>query len=182
MIDSEVMRLRRLRNTALRARALARALDPDPARRNSMFSRSAVSCWRITRVLTGWLRAHPYLSYQQGPSETRGFYDRVSTGLLGAVARYRGRSLQTFSGELQRVARGLDDARALTWSSELSDTLGRAQMQIRSLIQELEAEAHKEAHKEGASRDATIARVDRRVGEGRDGGSSVAENWPYLAI
>jgi hypothetical protein len=178
MIDTEVMRLRRLRNTALRARALAAALDPDSARRNSVFSRSAVSCWRITRVITGWLRAHPYLSYQQGPSEMRGFYDRLSTGLLGAVAHYRGRSLQTFSSELQRVARELDDARALTLSSELSDTLGRAQMQIRSLIQELDADAHQE----GASRDATIARVGMRVGDRRDGASSVAGNWPYLAI
>jgi hypothetical protein len=179
MIDTEVMRLRRLRNTVLRARALAGVLDPDPARRNStIFSRSAVSCWRISCVITGWLRAHPYLSYQQGPSEMRGFYDRLSTGLLGAVARYHGRSPQTFSTELQRVARGLDDARALTWSSELSDTLGRAQMQIRSLIQELNADAHKER----ASRDATTARVDMRVGNGRDGASSVAGDWPYLAI
>jgi hypothetical protein len=178
MIDSEVMRLRRLRNTALRARALAAALDPDSARRSSVFSRSSVNCWRITRVITGWLRAHPYLSYHQGPSEMRGLYDRLSTGLLGAVARYRGRSLQTFSSELQRVARELDDARALTWSSELSDTLGRAQIQIRSLIQELDADARKE----GASRDATMARVDLRVGDGREGPGSVAGNWPYLAI
>jgi hypothetical protein len=178
MIDTEVMRLRRLRNTLLRARALARALDPDSARHNSLFSRSAVSCWRISRVITGWLRAHPYLSYQQGPSEMRALYDRLSTGLLGAVARYRGRSLQIFSSELQRVARGLDDARALTWSSELSDTLGRTQMQIRSLIQELDADAYKE----GAPRDATTARVDMRAGNAHDGASSVAENWPYLVI
>jgi hypothetical protein len=178
MIDSEVMRLRRLRNTALRARALAVALDPDSARRNSVFSRSSLNCWRISRVITGWLRAHPYLSYHQGPSAMRGFYDRLSAALLGVFARYRGRSLQTFSGELRQVARGLDDARALTWSSELSDTLGRAQTQIRTLIQELDADAHKE----GASRDATMARVDLRVGDGRDGASSVAGNWPYLAI
>src|ERR1700719_2128341 len=119
MIDTEVMRLRQLRNTALKARALAAALDSDPARRNSVFSQSAVSCWRIARVITGRLRAHPYLSYQRGPSAVRGVYDRLSAGLLSGIARYRGRSAQTFSRELQRVARGLDDARALTWSSDL---------------------------------------------------------------
>jgi len=32
----------------------------------------------------------------------------------------------------------LDDARALTWSSELSDSLGRSQTQIRALIKELD--------------------------------------------
>ena len=38
------------------------------------------------------------------------------------------------------------------------------------------------ARNEGASRDATMARVDLRVGDGRDGPGSVAGNWPYLAI
>src|ERR1700682_5942014 len=104
MIDAEVMRLRRLRNAALKARAVAAALDADPGHRSSsVFSRSAVNCWRISRVITGWLRAHPYLSYQQGPSEARGVYDRLSAGVQSAVARSRGRSRQTLSGELLRV-------------------------------------------------------------------------------
>jgi hypothetical protein len=182
MIDTEVMRLRQLRNTALKARALAAALDAtldsDPARRSSVFSRSAVTSWRIARVITGWLRAHPYLSYQRGPSEVRGVYDRFSAGLLSAIARYRGRSAQTFSRELQRVARGLDDARALTWSADLSDTLGRAQMQIRTLIKELDADAPNEV----ASRHEAPARVEKRTADGRDDAGSVAANWPYLAI
>jgi hypothetical protein len=178
MIDTEVMRLRRLRNTALKARALASALDSDPARHNSVFSRSAVSCWQIARMITGSLRAHPYLSYQRGPSEVRGLYDRLSAGFLSAIARYRGRSLQTFSREMQRVARGLEDARALTWSSDLSDTLGRSQMQIRTLIKELDADAPNEV----ASRHEALARVETRSADGRDDAGSVAGNWPYLAI
>jgi hypothetical protein len=178
MIDTEVMRLRRLRNTALKARALAAALDSDPARRSSVFSRSAVTSWRIARVTTGWLRAHPYLSYQRGPSEVRGAYDRLSAGMLSAVARYRGRSLQTLSRELQRVARELDDARALTWSSDLSDTLGRSQMQIRTLIKELDADTRAEV----PSRHETLARVETRTGNRRDDAGSVAGNWPDLAI
>jgi hypothetical protein len=178
MIDHEVIRLRRLRNTALRARAVAAALDSDPARRNSVFSRSAVRSWQIARVITGWLRAHPYLNYRRGPSEMRGFYDRLSAGLLAGIARTRGRSLQIFSRELQRVARELDDARALTWSSDLSDTLGRSQIQIRTLIKELDADARNEA----GSRQETVARIVTRTGNVRDVAGGVAVNWPYLAI
>jgi hypothetical protein len=178
MIDTEVTRLRRLRNTALRARAVAAALDSDSARRGSVFSRGAVNCWRIARVITGLLRAHPYLSYQRGPSEVRGVYVRVSAGLLGGIARYRGRCHQTFSDELRRVARELDDARALTWSSDLSDTLGRSQTQIRGLMKELDAGAHNES----GSRHETAPRVETRIGAVQEDSGSVAGNWPYLAI
>src|SRR5258707_14837663 len=103
MIDSEVTRLRRLRNTTLRARAVAATLDSEPARRDSVFSRGAVSCWQIARIITGLLRAHPYLSYQRGPSEARGVYVRLSAGLLGGIARYRGRTHQHFSVALRPV-------------------------------------------------------------------------------
>jgi hypothetical protein len=105
-------------------------------------------------------------------------YDRLSAGLLSAVAQSRGRSLQTLCRELQRVARGLDDARALTWSSDLSDTLGRSQLQIHTLIKELDADAHDEA----VSRHETLARVETRSGDGQGDAGSVAGNWPYLAI
>jgi len=178
MIDIEVTRLRRLRNTVLRARAVAATLDLDSARRDSVFSRGAVSCWQIARVITGLLRGHPYLSYQRGPSGLRGLYDRVSAGLQGGIARSRGRSLQAFSNELRRVARELDDARALTLSSDLSDTLGRSQTRIRGLIKELDAGARSEA----GSRHETAPRVETRTGAVRNDSGSVAGNWPYLAI
>jgi hypothetical protein len=109
MIDAEVLRLRRLRNTALRVRALAEAMASHPVRRDSVLSRGGRYCWRIARLITGTLRAHPYLSYQRGPSEVRAAYDKLSAGLLGGIAQYRGRSLQVFSTELQRIARELDE-------------------------------------------------------------------------
>jgi hypothetical protein len=178
MIDTEVARLRRLRNTALRARALAAALDSDPARRDSVFSRGAVNCWQIARVITGLLRGHPYLSYQRGPSELRGSYDRISAGLMGGIARYRGRTQQVLSDELRRVARELDDARALTWSSDLSDALGRSQRQIRGRIEELDAGVRSAS----GSRHETAPQVETRIAAVRDDAGSVAGNWPYLAI
>jgi len=185
MIDAEVARLRRLRNTALRARAVAAALNSDSAggsARDSAFSRSAANCWSIARVITGWLRGHPYLSYQREPSELRRLYDRVSAGLLGAIARYRGRSHQAFSEELRRVARELDDARALTLSPDLSDSLGRSQMQMRRLMMEVDEGARNEGGLRADRGPRPAARLDIRAGADRGQTGEDPGNWPYLAI
>ena len=145
MIDAEVTRLRRLRNTALNARALAAMLESSSSRRDSVFSRAAVRCWQIARVVTGRLRAHPYLSYQRGPSELAALYGGIRASLLSSAARTAGAVCRALSDDLQSVARELDDARALTWSTDLSDTFGRSQTQIRRLMAEIEAGARKEA-------------------------------------
>ena len=174
MIDAEVLRLRRLRETALRARAIATVLES--SRHNAKLCASAAACWRIARVITGWLRAHPYLRYQRGPSQWRSVYHGLSASLRSAIARYQGRSLQTLSLELRRVVGELDDARALTWSAELSDSFGRSQRQIRRLIEELNAGARHElgGDHDTATREALVAECQK------EGGS--AANWPYLAI
>lgn len=175
MIDAEVMRLRRLRDTALRARALAAVLKTSDPRRDSVFSRSAVSCWQIARSITGRLRAHPDLSYQRGPSELRSLVDGIRAIVRGSAARDRKRSLAILAEEVRGVARELDDARALTWSAELSDDFGRAQLHMRRLISDL-----------GGSRQGTGLRAARAPARGRgavpQGESDVAGNWPYLAF
>jgi hypothetical protein len=178
MIDSEVRRLRRLRNTALRARAVATSLQSARAgaARRATVSESAVACWRLACVVTGRLRAHPYPKYQQGPSRWRATYTRAGAVVLAALARHQGRSLQTLSLELRGVMRELDDARALTWSADLSDTFGRSQTQIRRLIQELDAGAR--AHT-GSLHKAHV-QVDGLARP--NGGGSAAANWPYLAF
>ena len=175
MSDSEVTRLRRLRNTALKARAIAAAFDFGSARTDSVYSRSARNCWRIARVVTGTLRAHPYISFQRGPSELRAAYDGCFALIAGALARYRGRSLHMYLQQLQRVARELDDARALTRSAHLSDTLGRSQAQIHALIRELQVGARAEAGLESAPR------IDVRNAV-RGDAASIAGNWPYLGL
>jgi hypothetical protein len=178
MIDVEVMRLRRLRNAALRARAMAAVLDSHPAQRSSLFARSGQSCWQIARAISGRLRAHPYLSFRRGPSAARAVYDHVSALVMGGIARYRGRSLEFYGGELRRVARELDDARALTWSPDLSDDLGRSQARLRRLIRELEAAVPAEA---GAGVDGT-ARLESRAQAVPASGAAVDDHWPYLNI
>ena len=136
-------------------------------------------------MITGWLRAHPYLSYQREPSELRRFYNGASGSLLGTIARYRGRTHQVFAEELRRVARELDDARALTWSPDLSDSLGRSQMQMRRLMVEMDEGARKEGGLRADRGSRPAARLDIRTGAERADRGQAGEdpgNWPYLAI
>ena len=177
MIDVEVWRLRQLRNTVLRARAIAKVLHHHGAPTDSMFSRSAMCCWSVARITTGRLRAHPYLRYQRDPSGLRGFYNRFTASLRGNVARLRGHSVPMFQAELQRVANQLDDARALTWSAELSDSLGRCQLQIRRLLKELDAASRMQ----NASNQETMQVVEACASVAQEQ-APVPGNWPYLAL
>lgn len=175
MIDAEVLRLRRLRDAALRTRQFALALDADSREANSVFSRTAVACWRTASIATGRLRAHPYLSYQRGTSLFRIVQDRVLSLVAGGIARYRGHKLRTLGAQLRYVERELDDTRALTWLLDLSDTLGRAQAQLRRLRKEVEHGAWKEA-----GSPVTKPAKDLLAAAGRE--DAVAANWPYLAL
>jgi hypothetical protein len=183
MIDIEVLRLRRLRNTALRARAIATALDAGHSDRDSVLARSALVCWRIARVITGKLRAHPYESYQREAGYLHSLADGAVAALMGGVVRLRGGRFGMYTGRLRKVARELDDVRALTWSPTLSDTLGRLQAEIRPLTRGLAADARAEA---GSRSEAAAARLDVGVDlvgiKGRSDASGVAANWPYLAL
>ena len=174
MTDAEVIRLRRLRDAALRARAIASALNSDPKRRSALLSECALRCWRIARMTTGRLRTHPSLSYQQGPSRLRGAYDRVRARLWSGMARYRGRCLQPLSVELQRVMRELGDTRALTRSTDLSDTLGRLQAPLYKLERELDAGVRNETRSHRPPEIGLAARAANA--------DTLAENWPYLAL
>jgi hypothetical protein len=171
MIDTEVLRLRNLRNVALRARAFAQVLD-GPRTECAVFEQSAVTCWTIARIATGRLRAHPYLSYQKGPSRFRDLADRSIATLATFNARRRGHCAGLYAEELRGLVRAVDDARALTWSAELSDALGRTQVQLRRLNLELQARA---LHESG-----NFAQSEPQGGALQD--IAVDSNWPYLAI
>jgi hypothetical protein len=176
MIDAEVLRLRKLRNMALRARALAQVLQSD---RDCVFAKSAVICWGITRIVTGHLRAHPYRSYQQGPSRVRDLWVRMVVHARGFMASQR-RPLHLYGAELQSVARELDDVRALTRSADLSDALGRWQNQIRGLVKELDSATRAETAALMPPRMETNLRVE--TGNRTAGAVAMASDWPYLAI
>jgi len=175
MIDTDVMRLRHLRNAALRARALARALASNSRTDSAVFTRSAVLCWAIARFASGQLRAHPYLSYQKGPSRLRALSDHAVASMLALTARRSGRSFSALEAELQCVAREVDDTRALSRLPDLSDSLGRRQLQLRGLAKELEVRARGERGTD------TVAGADTRV-KGNGVGIAAQNDWPYLAI
>jgi hypothetical protein len=179
MIDAEVLRLRKLRSVALRARALAKILDSDCTQEQSVFARSAVMCWTIARVASGHLRAHPYLSYQQGPSPLRDVADGMIAALAALSARRQNRRLSVYGRELRNVAREVDDARALTWSPDLSDALGRIQLRMHRLANELDMGAVAETGATLTPRTKTVARAETS----NSLNELAADNsWPYLAI
>lgn len=179
MIDAEILRLRKLRNVALRTRALAKTLDFDSTEGQSVFARSAVICWTIARIASGRLRAHPYLSYQQGPSPLRDLADGLTASLTALNARRQNRRVGVCAQQLQAVAREVDDVRALTWSPELSDALGRMQTRMRRLANELDLRAHDENGVVAMPRVNVMSRA-----EPSDSLEEMtADNaWPYLAI
>jgi hypothetical protein len=179
MIDAEVLRLRKLRNVALRARALAKTLDSDSAEQQSIFARSAVICWTIARVASGRLRAHPYLSYQQGPSQLRELADGLIASLVAMNARRQNRTLRLYAQQLQTVAREVDDVRALTWSPDLSDALGRMQIQMRRLANELDQGAFGESGFAMMPRAKAVACAEANNSLND---MTVDNSWPYLAI
>jgi hypothetical protein len=179
MIDAEVLRLRKLRNVALRARALANTLDSDNADERSVFATSALICWTIARIASGRLRAHPYVSYQRGPSRLREFADALLASLVALNARRQNRRFSVYTQELRNVAREVDDVRSLTWSADLSDALGRMQTQISRLANEFDLGALSETGGLPMPQATALARTEA----GGSVGEVAADNsWPYLAI
>jgi hypothetical protein len=179
MIDAEVLRLRNLRNLALRARALANSLDSDSSADHSVLARSAVICWTIARIATGRLRAHPYLNYQKGPGPLRDLADRLIASVVALNARRQNRRFSVNAAQLQAVAREVDDVRALTWSPDLSDALGRMQIQMRRLANELDLGALGET---GATFLPRVKAVARAEADSSLDDITVESNWPFLAI
>jgi hypothetical protein len=171
MTDTEVMRLRGLRNNALRTRALAYALS-NRQTPSDMYVRTAIACWRISRIITGELSAHPYLSYQSGPSGHRAIVDRAFGGVRALLASNPNGGMRAFVGDVERLCRDLDDAIALTWSPTLNETLGRARVHLRRLL----VEALASAGMEGMARPT----VGALIGASRPASPPVS--WPYLAM
>jgi hypothetical protein len=170
-MNDEVTRLRRLRKIALKTRVLASVLNTG-ARGARSFELGALLSWRIARIATGQLRSHPYRSYQKDPGFFESGADRFDALVMATVANVRGRGAQMFLDELRAVARELDDTRALTLSPHLSDALGRAQMSLRALIDEVCSQVCVESGVEADT---------RRDGADRLTTSSISTS-PYLAL
>lgn len=182
MIDPEVARLRRLRDEALRVRETARSLGAlQWAKNDTLLARGAGAGWRVARIVSGKLIAHPYLRYQKGVGVGSLISNRMLAAYLGFVCKERSQGLKAFEAQLQSLWRRLDDARALTWSTEFSDTLGRSQSEIKSLIESVAFETRGETAIERVPVRVVggPARADRLVGELAE---TFEGDWPYLAF
>lgn len=170
MIDPEVARLRQLRKLALRARAVARALGSTRwALDEPLLARGACSSWRIARTVSGRLKANPYQRYQKDVGIACLVRGSVLAWLSALTARSRLQALRECESQLRRLSRLLDDARALTWSPDLSDAFGRSQLEIRSLMAALAHETH-----------STWGAESRTAGQQL--AQPMAGDWPYLAF
>ena len=89
MNDPEVARLRRLRSEALRVRELALALGSTQSADDRLLARGACTGWRIARVVSGRLKAHPYLRYQRGVSLGSIVANRLFAGSVATITKDR---------------------------------------------------------------------------------------------
>jgi hypothetical protein len=177
MIDPEVARLRRLRAAALRVREVGRQLGSSRwAHDDVRFARGAGAAWRIARVASGRLAAHPYVRYQEGATLTELVRNRLAAGGLSMISKDLASGLRAFEAELGGLARVLEDVRALTWSTDFSDTLGRSLAELKTLIAETAVESRSDTATE---RPAMLAAAH---GEGLSLDESISGDWPYLAF
>jgi hypothetical protein len=175
MTDPEVARLRRLRGEALRVREIARELGSSQPT-NDMLARGAFASWRLARVVSGRLKAHPYLRYQRGVGLGSILANRLTACLVTATTRNPVQALKRYESAVQGLVRQLDDTRALSWSSDFSDTLGRSLYEFQSLLEDL-AQVTESGMPTGSPAHAT--RADGLVGGLARG---VEGDWPYLAF
>ena len=176
MIDTEVVRLRNLRSSALRVRAVARALvQTRSAQNDAVLNASACAAWRVARAVSGRLRAHPYASFQRDVGLASVVANSLVAATVAASATSRVRAFRGFSRELRKMARELEHARALTWVPGLSDSFGRSLNEFRPLLARVEKEAR------------PVATRHRQVATTRANGTTAAyapteSVWPYLAL
>jgi hypothetical protein len=191
MIDLEIERLRRLRGSALRIRAVARALGGSRAALNDpLLNRGACAAWRIVRAATGRLRAHPYVSFQKDPGLALLLGNSIvaTAAVIGASSRLR--ALENFEAQLKGLARELDDARALTWAADLSDAFGRSQHEIRSLVAAIECETQGVGKTRGAGKQPAMGvrsheprrRLAPNAPQAAARAAPAEGDWPYLAF
>jgi hypothetical protein len=177
MIDPEVARLRRLRGEALRVRELARALGSTQSA-NDLLERGACASWRIARVVSGRLKAHPYLRYQKDVGVGSILGNGLSASFLAMITKDPVQALKRFESRLYLLIRHLDDTRALSWSSDFSDTLGRSHYELQSLLEDL-AQITKSTVPAAERLPKRANRSDNLVGELA---RTVEGDWPYLAF
>ena len=178
---------------ALRVRAIAHTLNSKPyASDDVLLAQIAGASWRIARAVSGRLRAHPYASYQQDAGLGEQLCHRLFANSLALGIRSRGQALAKCEWHMSSLARHLADVRALTWSPDLSESLGRSAFELSGLFDALARETHGSCGSGPLPHGCAVA----ANGAGNFAGSIVAGSlvagslvagslvgdWPYLAL
>ena len=161
----------------------------DGAVKDPLLARGACASWRIVRVVTGKLIEHPYLRYQQGAGVGSIIGNRLAAAWIALLSKDRASGLKAYTSELESLSRTLGDARALTWSTDFSDALGRSQGEIKTLLETLAVEIHG-AETERVPLETRLPARTVRAGQRRvrtDGlvgelAKGFEGDWPYLAF
>ncbi len=163
---------------ALLARTLARTLASKPyALNDALLASGAAVSWHIARAVSGRLKAHPCVNYQQDAGLVQRLCDRLFASFLVLGVKSRMGALVEYESKLCALARQLADERALTWSPDLSESLGRSQIALKALLAALARETL------GASDPNPLPR-GRAAAAGGAGNftGSIGGDWPYLAL
>jgi hypothetical protein len=178
MIDPEVARLRRLRSEALLVREIARTFESSQwAANESLLDRSACASWRIARVVSGRLRGHPYAEYQKDAGAATHAGNRLQANFLAMINKGRPQALKVLEARVASLARLLDDAISLAWSSDFTEGLSRSQFEIKSLAEALALETGSGGVQERPA--LHPAGSNAMAGEL---GAALEGDWPYLAF
>jgi hypothetical protein len=176
MIDPEVARLRRLRGEALLVREIARMFESSQwAANESLLDRSACASWRIARVVSGRLRGHPYAEYQKDAGAASRTGNRLHAYYLALIRKNRVPALEALEAHVNALGKQLDDVISLAWSSDFSEALSRAQLEIKTLSAALAEETRSGRTQE---RLAVRPSAERMVGDL----GAFEGDWPYLAL
>ncbi len=142
-----------------------------------LLGRGAGASWRIARAVSGRLKAHPYASYQQDPGFGQQVSDTLFASFVAFGAANRPRAMAAYESHLWALARQLADVRALTWAPDLSDSLGRSQIEINSLLETVARETGRTYGRLQSARGLPLA---------ANGAGNFANplegGWPYLAF
>jgi hypothetical protein len=173
MSNDEVERLRKLRACALRVRAIAQALETTQTQPliGDWLRRIAAATWRVSRAVSGQLRAHPYATFQKDAGMLTLLVNSLRASAVARCFGRHARAVSYIAAELATLSRLLDDARALTGTLTLSDSFGRSQLEIRTLLAEY------------GGRSRVPAPLPALVLQTRSGSMVAAESdWPYLNL
>jgi len=178
MIDPEVARLRRLRSEALLVREIARMFESSQwAANESLLDRSACASWRIARVVSGRLRGHPYAEYQKDAGAASRTGNRLHAYYLALTHKNRVPALEALEAHVNALGKRLDDAISLAWSSDFSEALSRAQLEIKTLGVALAQET-----RSGRTQERLAVRPPSPEQMVADLGPALEGDWPYLAF